>query len=147
MKELVKRILESGLVEKHAALLLEKWGQLEPGASDLVGRVKVTQEGLSKFAEEIESLVSLDASTIKETRLEVQVLRPPFKAFSPSVGEFLAYEDKMGNLIVDHEIGSHISAGLHLHTCSGSKIVLGVFPLYEGEKIVAYQVSVESGTE
>lgn len=37
MKELTKKVLESGLIDKHLAVLMERWGFLEPGASDSVG--------------------------------------------------------------------------------------------------------------
>ncbi len=40
MKDLTRKVLESGLINKHTAVLMEKWGYLEPGASDMVGKIQ-----------------------------------------------------------------------------------------------------------
>jgi hypothetical protein len=37
VKDLTKKVLESGLIDKHLAILMERWGFLEPGASEHVG--------------------------------------------------------------------------------------------------------------
>lgn len=70
MKELTKKILEAGLVDRTTAKLLEKWGQLEEGATDLVGRHELTKRTLEDFIEDIELLLQPEAIEKKETQLD-----------------------------------------------------------------------------
>lgn len=70
MKELTKKILESGLVDKTTAKLLEKWGQLDEGSTDLVGRHELTKKTLEDFIEDIELLLQPEAIEKHETQLD-----------------------------------------------------------------------------
>lgn len=70
MKELTKKILEAGLVDKATAAMLERWGQLEEGATDVVGRQAVTKRTLEDFIEDIELLLQPEAIEKHETQLE-----------------------------------------------------------------------------
>ena len=153
MKPLVKKILEAGLVDKHAARMFEQWGQLEPGAADLVGQKKVTEKTLEDFAEDIEALLE-DEHEVKETRLDVQV-RPPVDLFCPASGIFSAVEDEMGRYIISTKVllnrGDqifHSLDGLHYLDHQRRKdlpcwTVLEVESLFQGDKLVAYQVTVD----
>lgn len=84
MKELTKRVLESGLIDKSTATLMERWGQLEPGASDLIEQQKLTgaldqigrcderfiRKTLEDFVEELELLLQPEALERGVTRLD-----------------------------------------------------------------------------
>lgn len=105
MKELTKKILEAGLVDKHLAAMMERWGTLDPGASDLVGRQQLTKESLEAFAEDIAGLVDPE-QPVQETILDMEV-SPPGKFTVPKTGDhFYGYWDKMGRLIVGHLIAA-----------------------------------------
>jgi hypothetical protein len=98
VKPLTKKILESGLIPRTAAEMLEKWGQLEEGASNLVGKKVLTEESLSKFVDQIDALV--DDHSVKETRLEIRV-RAIHELWSGGPGYFSAAEDELGRLIIN----------------------------------------------
>lgn len=79
MKAITKKVLESGLVDRHFALMLEKWGNLPDGAADLVkdGALKdATREQLMKLGEELGDEVEKER-TLKETQLDLEKLRWP----------------------------------------------------------------------
>lgn len=86
MKKLTKLVLESGLLDKTTAILMERWGQLDPGASELVGtkvmtvvfdpwanyqkRKEEVQKFLENFVEELELLSQPEAIERQEVSLE-----------------------------------------------------------------------------
>ena len=79
MSEIVKKVLGSGLIDKHTAALMEQFGLLEPGASDLVneGALKdATQVQMEKLAEELALVVEREHK-IKETYLDLERIRWP----------------------------------------------------------------------
>lgn len=145
MKPVTKKILESGLVGKHVAKLLERWGSLEPGEADLAGRRQVTEEGLKEFAEELDDLLTQEAQEPKETRLEIPLSAPvAFKIVGREPAHFLGCADDFGRLIVSP----------HVKLCRGDSIqekfgaqktyqVLEVENLYKGEQVYAQQLTVE----
>lgn len=146
MKELTKKVLESGLIDKHVAQMFEKWGQLEPGATELAGKHKVTKDTLQQFADEIEDLLDYKKD-IHETRLEVRV-KPPIILFSIKNGSFSAAVDELDRLIVSPEV--FFEKGDKIYPINVSPpnddeawIVLDVEFLYQNEDLVAYQVTVD----
>lgn len=82
MKELTKKVLESGLIDKPTATLMERWGQLDPGASDLTDEHKLTgalerskderfiRQTLEDFVEELELLIQPEALERYVTKLD-----------------------------------------------------------------------------
>jgi hypothetical protein len=82
MKPLTEKILKSGLVDKHMAQMLEKWGNLPEGASELIPDSNpfkdATKEQLIKFGEEIGDEVE-KARILKESQLDLDRLRWPTK--------------------------------------------------------------------
>lgn len=79
MKAITEKVLKSGLVDKHMALMLEKWGALPDGAADLVNddalkdatREQLTQLGV-ELGDEVDKL-----RTLKETQLDLDKIRWP----------------------------------------------------------------------
>ena len=79
MKPIVKKVLESGLVDKHMAQLMEKWGYLPEGATELVKQDALkgaTKDQLQALAEDIGNEVDKER-TLKETQLDLDKLRWP----------------------------------------------------------------------
>ncbi len=71
MKELTRIVLESGIVNRSTAVLMERWGQIEPGSADLIDKRKIVAERfLQDFVEELELLLQPEA-------LEREVVRLP----------------------------------------------------------------------
>jgi len=82
MKPLTEKILKSGLVDKHMAQMLQKWGNLPDGAADLIPDndpfKDATRDQLTKLAEEIGDEVD-KARVLKESQLDLDKLRWPTK--------------------------------------------------------------------
>lgn len=154
MKPLTKKILESGFVDTHVARMMERWGQLEPGASDLVGKKQVTKKTLEEFAEELECLLDIEnADEFRETSLDIQAKQEVW--LQVDTGEQLkGFVDLMGRIILatnKHlrriKRGSEVKiwkepvvdGDSHLH------MVTEIDPLYQGDHIIALQVTINPG--
>lgn len=82
MKELTKKILEAGLVDKATAALMERWGQLDHDAVDLIGCQELTKKTLEDFIEDIEILLQPESIERKEVQLDPLVA----EVFDPTKG-------------------------------------------------------------
>lgn len=74
-----KKVLERGLVDKSMAELLEKWGNLPSGASELVNQdalKEATKETLVKLSEELAEEVEKE-HILRETYLDLERIRWP----------------------------------------------------------------------
>ena len=100
MKEILKKILESGLVDKHVARLMEKWGMLPQGAEEQVRTATKTQ--FNELMEEISDLVYEDK---KETIIEVFTKDKVIVEFSVAdegpVITLHGYIDRLGTFYFD----------------------------------------------
>lgn len=142
MKELTKLILESGLVPKHTAKLLEKWGGLEEGSAELVGKKKVTTETLEDFAKDVAEL--METRPIKETVLDdIQVRGQRVIISASSRGTYLCLRDEMGNYFAPTY--AHIVKGDSVRVREPDEpdrdsiylTVRAVTPIYVGDRVVA----------
>jgi hypothetical protein len=91
LKPVQKKVLESGLIDKAMAELMEKWGNLPPGSAELVNENALkdaTQETLTKLADDLATEVEKE-HVLRETYLDLErirwpatvtVLRPPSQA-------------------------------------------------------------------
>lgn len=71
MKELTKKILESGIVDKTIAKMMERWGMLSPEELSLATQPKaVIHETLLNFVEELELLNQPEAIERQEVQLD-----------------------------------------------------------------------------
>ena len=157
MKELTKKILESGLVDEHVARMMERWGQLDDGASDLVGRKKVTKQTLVEFAEEIDTLVENGLVDLRETRLDIDAKVVTSVSFPSSSVLFKAYIDSLGRVIFPVNPGlKKLQPGSEFLICTGKKVgedgeesvwvlctVLDTEYLFHGDLLTALQVTVD----
>lgn len=79
MKVLTEKILKSGLIDKHTAALMEKYGILEEGATDRVNEHALehaTREQLIKLADELSDAAD-ESDALRETALDLERLRWP----------------------------------------------------------------------
>lgn len=70
MKELTKIVLESGIVDKTVAQLLQRWGSLTPEEYAQITHKQVVAESLEIFIEELELLLQPEALERGVTRLD-----------------------------------------------------------------------------
>jgi hypothetical protein len=150
MKPLVKKILEAGLVDKHVAKMMERWGTLEPNSSDLVGQRKVTETTLQEFADDIEYLIEKGSEEGKqETSLEIGTGEGfTIRWFCLERHMMMpVWKDTMGNLIALKKFmppGAGFVRGEQLDTIIGKSYrVLDIDPIAVGESITAYRLAVE----
>ena len=79
MKELTKQILESGLVDEATAALMEKWGTLPEGSTELTKNKDLesaTREELMKLGQRLGDALDKERR-LKETMLDLNQLRWP----------------------------------------------------------------------
>ncbi len=167
MKSITKKILTSGLIDKHTALVLERWGQLPEGASDLVREnalKNATRLQLMQLAEEIGEEVdaehriketSLDLDALRWPKMVKRIVRPaPGKSSTPSAGSIVAFDlsavvDRMGRFYFraqDVDLEWFVPGYVLEHDTAGKLTVseiLEVTELFVGELVVAIQVFVK----
>lgn len=145
MKPTTRKVLESGLVDRHVAKMLERWGTLEPGEADIAGRKQLTADGLCEFAEELDELLTREADTPRETRLEIPLSAPvAFTIVGRAPAHFLGCSDEFGHLIVASHI--KLSRGDRIQEKFGDKRiyqVLEVEKFYKGDQVYTQQLTIE----
>lgn len=112
MKTITEKILRSGLIDKNVVKLLEKWGNLPEGASELADNQELrdaTREQLESFASELAEQVS-DEHVLRETNLDLNHLKFPTMVDvlprtssrpgpdESGVLQIMGMEDRMGRL-------------------------------------------------
>ncbi len=70
MKELTKKILESGIIDRATARLMERWGQLSPEDLTLMHSSNLARDTINEFVEELELLLQPEAIEKQEVQLE-----------------------------------------------------------------------------
>lgn len=157
MKKLVKKILTSGLVDKHTAQLMEKWGTLESGSADLVNKElkKMSDKALIDFAEELGELVEKERAKVQETKLSINVGDPTLvtwtklhlengASYKVSRNRVLAvFKDEAGNFVFPPTEKPFVSEGsVFMETTSGTTHeVKELVPLYTGDHLYGIQVT------
>jgi len=148
MKKIVEKILESGLVDKHTALLLEKWGQLERGASDVVGKNdlrKASEDALIKFAEEIDDLIEETKQELRETRLQIEVGEPLLVHWADPFLEHktVVFRDRAGDFIFPLSEQKNLYPGALFTINEKGWRIYSSQKLYKGDQVYAIQVWAE----
>lgn len=143
MKPLVKRVLEAGLVDKHTAQMLERWGQLDQGAADLVGQKQLTEKTLTQFVEELDELMETEKETYKQTTLDVFVTSPPITLTNPNGDRYSAIFDEMGHLLINPKLRLIPGDILLEEDGEGVYTILEVEKIFRNERVVALMVTVE----
>jgi hypothetical protein len=123
MKPIVRKIIESGLVDCHAVQTMERWGQIDRGSSELVGKNDIrtaTKKTLTKFAEDIDELLEQDRETARETRLVIQ-LGEPLLATWQTGGTVVLFKDEMNNFMFPLQEEQNIHPGAVFRTTDGAE--------------------------
>ena len=142
MRPLSRKILEAGLVEKHAAKLFERWGQLEPGSANLVGQRMVTEVTLAAFADDIESLLANEEENDhKATVLEVNA-KLELDFIDPAGNKVHCWVDYMGHLIVPVSRKVRVHRGSRIQADGKTYTVLDIDTVYQNDDMVALQLTV-----
>lgn len=161
MKPIVQKIIESGLVDRHAVQLMEKWGQIDRGASELVGTKDLraaTETSLTQFAEEIEDLIDRDREELRETRLAIQVGEPILAQWMYAQtessdgakvsmyvgGKIVLFRDNMGNFMFPLSAEGQVYPGAVFQTNDETRwTILRSEKLYVGDHPYTIQVQAE----
>lgn len=156
MNEVTKKVLESGLVDTAMAQMMEKWGVLPEGSSELTknDRLKnATREQLVKFGEELGDALDRERR-LKETMLDLNYLRWPAwvqiistRPGDPITEGISGVIDRMGRYYfrpkdVKKEWfvpGYILRRGAH----GQNEVILEVSELFVGDQVAALQVSVK----
>lgn len=144
MKELVKKILEAGLVSKHTALLFEKWKAIDDGASDIVGKEdirKVSEESLAQFAEELSVLIEKERTSFQETKFSITMGDPKlaFWVQFPN-SKIVVFRDEMEHFIFPPDETLHLWTGNRFQTDEGTWEIEDSDPLHVGDRRYAHLV-------
>lgn len=141
MRELTKKILESGLVDKHLALAMERWGNLDRGDAEVVGTAPVTKETFEKFADDIAMLIDPD-EPLRETLLDLEIDGTAIKCRTFGTKTSVpAILDKMGNLIVLQPVQDGVVLVDDVNNV-GYEVDM-IEPIYVNEEIKAYRLTVD----
>jgi hypothetical protein len=162
MKTITKKILESGLIPKHTAALMERWRQLDPGAADMVNTeslLDASSDALVKFVDEIDELMTKDREDYREARLEVRGfpilvkigpgLTNPIAAFSPLIvvfrDEVYNPNNEFNTLIFPTTANEHLKVGAVVLDTKDDFVstVEDITPLYLDETVYGYQVVIK----
>lgn len=74
MKELTKKLIESGIIDRMTTRLFEKWGTLDPEDISKLRSSDMVNETVDEFVEELELLLQPEAIEREETRLDPPVV-------------------------------------------------------------------------
>jgi len=157
MKPIIEKVLESGLVDKGTAQLMELWGYLPDGASDKVNEDKLknaTQETLTKLANDLAVEVEKEHA-LRETYLDLERLKWPAAIdaiYKPMLGQpeelasnLVSVVDRMGRYYfrIQDVKQDWFVPGYLLHRNGGDEKILQSQVLYVGEQGVCIQVTTD----
>ena len=149
MKPIVEKILKSGLVSKHTAALMERWGSLEAGAVEMVGEEdlrEASEEALVRFAEDIDTLIESDRHRLLETRMAIDLSSPLLATTEYPDGikkTIVLFKDPMGHYLFPTEV--FVKEDMLFTMSDGVEWVVDeVVKLFKGDVHYATQVKVTS---
>lgn len=148
MSEITEKVLRSGLVDKHTAEMMERFGMLPEGSSEKVG--VLAKDQMAKLAEELAETVERE-HVLRETALDLGRIRWPTVVAIQNPSEKVSDDmeaviDRMGRYYfrpndVDR---SWFVPGYRLFRRSrldAPEMIVEVQDLYVGEQVAAIQVS------
>lgn len=151
MKPITKRLLQAGLIDNKFASMLEYWGALDPEEVEhqkAITNLVNTKKDLLQLVDDLDEILGTkETEGIKETRFEIYTRKPPVNLFTPSRGMFAAIQDELGRYIIGPNITLTPGDFLWAPGDDGkgpSLRVVEITPLYENDKVVAKQITVES---
>ena len=159
MKPISQKVIEAGLVPKHALLLFKRWGYLDPEDTDLpeegpeAAKGDQLKEGFIQFVEELDTLLEAKAEEeIKETRFSITLkdprsvkwLREDKHGNFVDMGDWtlVVFSDEVGRLIFPpSENPAHCR--FRIIATKERMEVTSCTPLWHGDTLYAYQVEAE----
>jgi hypothetical protein len=161
-KPIVRKVLESGLVDKATAAMLEQMGMLPSGASELVkeDRLKDATQGIvMHLAEELADAIEKE-HVVRETALDLSRIRwpayisisnPEGPSLSPIIDNLACVMDQMGRYYIRFTDANErwfvpgfvVRRPLHTNRIS-SEYITESQKLYIGDKPICFQVSTKS---
>jgi hypothetical protein len=166
MSELTNKILESGLVDEHTAVLMEKWGYLPEGAAAIAKDKEnilknATKEQLTKLAEGIGEEVERKLR-LKESMLDLDKIRWPvvvdiWKGTAVVAHKIVGVIDRMGRyyfrpadvqmgwFVPGYTIARSVVSGSIDTSKNHIETILESTELYLNEQVMAIQVSTRTG--
>lgn len=161
MKPIVEKVLQSGLVDKATAQLMEMWGYLPEGSVEKVNEGKLenaTKEQLTQLANDLAVEVEKEHA-LRETYLDLERLKWPttIHSISKPVGDELmqnlasdlvALVDRMGRYYfrIQDVKQEWFVPGYFMRRASGEEKILQSQVLYVGEQGVCLQVSTDKSS-
>lgn len=156
MSELSDKILRSGLIDKHTAELMERFGLIESGDVEKVPEgeplAHATKTQLSKFGDELAELVEREVR-LKETYLDLEKLRWPVTVAIKApeglvhVDSFSALVDRMGRYYFrpqDIDVKMCVPGyELIIFPSMKKETICEAQPLFIGDQVIAIQVSTQ----
>ena len=151
MKPIVEKVLKSGIVDRGMVELLERWGSLPEGSSELLKNETLkdaTKEQLQKFAEDLANEVAT-AHALKETNLDLDRLRWPVEVAvldqykSQIAGKVTAVIDRMGRYFfrIQDVKKEWFVPGFVIVRGDSKETILESDALFVGSEAVAIQVT------
>lgn len=159
MKPIVEKLLSSGIVERGFVELMERWGNLPEGSSELLQNETLknaTKEHLTRFSEDLANEVA-NRYVLKETQFDLDRLRWPatIDVFSQEKNlqatKVDAVIDRMGRYffrVQDIQEGWFVP-GFFIrrvgtnHVNAPDELILEATPLYMGDDKIALQVTTQ----
>lgn len=157
-KSLIDKVLESGLVDRGTAQLMELWGYLPDGSADKVNEDKLknaTQETLAKLANDLAVEVEKEHA-LRETYLDLERLKWPVTIMCISkpvsaeerqilASDLVAVVDRMGRYYfrIQDVKEEWFVPGYSLERKTGIEKILQSQVLYIGEKGVCIQITTD----
>ena len=142
MKELTKKVIEAGLIDKHTTHLFEKWGAIDPEEADQVKRKEATKKTLEEFAEAIDGLMAT-SYMVKETQFEAYVTGPYNLRHEEDGPITQCYKDPFGRYLIKSTEIEPFTRGDSVYIDGRERQLLDFEILYKGDKPSMLQLLVE----
>jgi hypothetical protein len=147
MRPITKKILESGLLDKHVAAMLARWGAIDQEEYNNPSSRKQfeTKEQLERFAEELDELIDKENEIMRETPLDMPLSGELLRFMTQGMAgqAFQGRWDQMGHLIVPPNVSLHRGVVFTDMAVLKKYRVADVTKLYKGEEVLAQCVMVE----
>lgn len=150
MKPVTKKILESGLLDKHTIAMLDRWGAsiVRHGSDEhpvTEGQKIETKEQLEQFVEELEELLDKEEEVMRETPLDWPASGKPtgYQIKGNPQGLFIGCLDSMGRLVVNPMTRFKRGLAIINRVTDQEFKILEIDFFYQGEKVIAQLLTLE----
>jgi hypothetical protein len=140
VKDISKKIVEAGLVDKHTLVLMQRWGYLD-GTVETT-KLEQTKETFRDFVDDLEGLLDAkDEEGIKETRFAILLSNPINVSWiRDEENPFIVFHDEADNLIFAPGTTPEVGDCFMVVKTRKLNLIEEVTPLWYGDTLYAYQV-------